>query len=242
MKTCSKGTSEIVAGADAARIGKRKVWAVVVLKNGELEKVVVEEDLGDLARTVELLAVDMPIGLPDDEGVPVDEDQHRRADVGAKEAVHAKRKSSVFWSPSRGVLGKANYKEARKVQPSLSAQAYWLRERICEVEALIADRDDLIVVEYHPEVTFAVLAEDRPTVTKKSWNGQLERRHLLARHGVEIPDLLEGDAGRLAPDDVLDAAAGALTAQCMQRGRARALGVDKRPGPDQRGVIWCPAD
>jgi predicted RNase H-like nuclease len=153
----------------------------------------------------------------------------------------------VFWSPPRRALDEDDYAAARAIDPSLSAQAFALRERILEVEELAAA--GLPVLEYHPEVTFAVLEGGPATVRKRSWGGQHERRRLLEQAGLRLPGLplseLDPKGGRdpglLPPDDVLDAAAGALTADRLRRGQGRALGVDGTPGVDQRGVIWCPA-
>nr|WP_246594095.1 DUF429 domain-containing protein [Streptomyces auratus] len=49
-----------------------------------------------------------------------------------------------------------------------------------------------------------------------------------------LPDDL-GDAGRTPPDDVLDAAAAAWTADRIARGRARPL-----PNPPERTAGGCP--
>jgi predicted RNase H-like nuclease len=235
-----------VAGADAARIGKRKVWAVVELRDGRFERVSVRKDLRQVAGTVDLLAVDLPIWLPGQEGVPL-ADGKRRADREARELVHSTLRSTVFWSPPRGALEEDDYGAAREIAPSLSAQAFALTEKIREVQELAAE--GLPVLEFHPEVTFAVLEGGPPTVRKRAWDGQLQRRRLLERAGLTFPGVPlsevdpEGDrdSGLLPPDDVLDAAAGALTADRVLRGQGRALGVEGTPGIDQRGVIWCPA-
>jgi predicted RNase H-like nuclease len=245
MRAKSRDGKSAVAGADAARIGKRKVWAVVELREGRVERVSVRNDLRQVAESVDLLAVDIPIGLPGQEGAPLVEGR-RRADLGARELVHPSLRGTVFWSPPRRALDEDDYTAARAIDPSLSAQAFALRERILEVEELAAA--GLPVLEYHPEVTFAVLEGGPATVRKRSWGGQHERRRLLERAELTLPGVLGGEAdsgkgrdpGLLAPDDVLDAAAGALTADRVFRQQGRALGVDGTPGIDQRGVIWCP--
>lgn len=58
---------------------------------------------------------------------------------------------------------------------------------------------------------------------KKSWNGQMERRFLLASEGIVLPDQLVGASGEIPVDDVLDAAAMAWTARRVAEGRAESL-------------------
>jgi predicted RNase H-like nuclease len=87
----------IVAGADAARIGKRAGWAVVVLREDGSADFRLEPDLERVLSEVELLAADVPIGLAD-EGVPLDERGRRVADVEAR-SILGQRANTVFWAP-----------------------------------------------------------------------------------------------------------------------------------------------
>jgi predicted RNase H-like nuclease len=107
-----------------------------------------------------------------------------------------------------------------------------LGKKILEVEAHLEER----VVEVHPEVSFAALAGRPLRHSKRSWNGQMERRRLLASVGVELPDELA--AGDTAADDVLDAAVAAWSAARKDRGEAATLPADP-PVQDGRPVaIW----
>ena len=56
----------------------------------------------------------------------------------------------------------------------------------------------------------------------------MTRRTLLARHGIQLPDHL-GDAGEAGPDDVLDAAAAAWSAQRIATGHASRLPTQAPP-------------
>lgn len=126
----------------------------------------------------------------------------------------------------------ATYAEAREVLPSLSAQSFALGKKILEVEACLEER----VFEVHPEVSFAALAGRQLRHSKRSWNGQMERRRLLASAGIELPDELT--AGQAAADDVLDAAIAAWSAVRNARGEAATLPADP-PLQDGRPVaIW----
>jgi Protein of unknown function (DUF429) len=60
------------------------------------------------------------------------------------------------------------------------------------------------------DVSFAALAGRHLRYSKRSWNGQMERRRVLGAAGIELPDELS--AGQAAADDVLDAAIAAWSA------------------------------
>jgi predicted RNase H-like nuclease len=129
-------------------------------------------------------------------------------------------------------LVSATYAEARQILPSLSAQSFALGRKILEVEACLEDR----VFEVHPEVSFAALASRQLRHSKRSWNGQMERRRLLTAAGIELPEELT--AGHAAADDVLDAAIAAWSAVRKARGEALTLPSDP-PVQDGRPVaIW----
>jgi predicted RNase H-like nuclease len=68
---------------------------------------------------------------------------------------------------------------------------------------------------------------EAPRHSKKTWDGQVERRRSLITAGTVLPDDV-GDAGRAAPDDVLDAAAAAWSADRVAQGKARSI-----PDPPQ---------
>jgi predicted RNase H-like nuclease len=135
------------------------------------------------------------------------------------------RRSSVFFTPSRAALEATTYREARLIAPSTSAQGWALRTAILDVARV----DDARVHEVHPEVSFAVLAGRPLAFSKRTWNGQHERRQLLAHAGIEIPDHL--DAGLVPVDDVLDAAVAAWTAMRIARGEHVTIPHD--PGEDE---------
>jgi predicted RNase H-like nuclease len=87
----------------------------------------------------------------------------------------------------------------------------------------------------HPEVSFQALAGGDPLpYAKKSWRGQAIRRSLLAAAGILLPEAL-GEADSVPPDDILDAAAAAWSAQRIASGRECCLpavpeqDIDGRP-------------
>jgi predicted RNase H-like nuclease len=212
----------VVAGVDACRGG----WVAIVLGAGQFADSLFAATFAQLLGRLEdarAVGVDIPIGLPS-EGV-------READVAARAFV-GPRRSSVFPTPPRAALVAATYAEARGVLPSLSAQSFALGKKILEGEACLEER----VFEVHPEVSFAALAGRHLRHSKRSWNGQMERRRLLASAGIELPDELT--AGQAAADDVLDAAIAAWSAARKARGEAATL-PDDPPVQDGRPVaIW----
>ena len=202
----------VVAGVDASRGG----WVAIVIEDDQfahsLLAATFREVLDSLAQAV-AVAVDIPIGLPSaGEG-------GRAADRAARTFV-GPRRSSVFPTPPRAALSAASYAEARQVISSLSAQSFALGKKILEVEGCLDDR----IFEVHPEVSFAALAGGHLRHSKRSWNGQMERRRLLSAAGIELAD--EMAAGEAAVDDVLDAAVAAWSASRKARGEAVALPFD----------------
>ena len=206
-----------VAGVDGCRGG----WVAVALEDGRFSAARVVAAIVDVLadRELEVVAVDMPIGLAD---YPP-----RAADLAAK-AFLRPYGSRVFVAPSRAAAVTESYAEARALQASLSAQAYALSAKIREVEEASDER----VIEVHPEVSFAALARAPVAASKRTWNGLHERLALLSGAGIELPPRLDGEA---APDDVVDAAVAAWSAVRYARNEAEPL---PEGHVDGIGAIW----
>jgi predicted RNase H-like nuclease len=180
--------------------------------------------IGDLVTAVEadgridVMAIDIPIGLPDN--------SIRRADELARAAA-GHRWQSVFMTPVRDALLAGDHVTAvainrRLAGTGVSRQAYGLRSKIFEVEAWVRDCGRT-VVEAHPEVCFATMAGSPLTTRKKTWAGAEQRRKLLDGNGVRLKADL-GMAGEMAAvDDILDAAATLWTARRLVTGEARSM-------------------
>ena len=199
-----------VLGVDACPGG----WVGVVIDPERRASVFVAPDitgLVDLVRErhdVSVVAVDIPIGLPDTRG--------RQADAEARRALVGKA-SSVFSTPVRAAVEAATYEEARAVnlaatggRTSVSAQAYALSEKVLQVDAWVRGRPGARVIEVHPEVSFARMAGAPLLARKKDADGVRARREALAAHGIAAPTWFRG-AG-FGEDDLLDACAVAWTA------------------------------
>lgn len=186
---------------------------------------------GDFA----VIAIDIPIGLPDV--------GPRMADGLARKAI-GRRASSVFSTPIRAALAAANHAEATALSVSatgkgMSQQAFALGAKILEVDEWVRSTSHR-VIEVHPEVSFATLAKEPLRHPKSTWAGSEERRHLLADAGIIVPPDI-GVAGAMAgPDDVLDAAVAVWTAMRYARGAA----ISYPPTPERFGdghdaAIWA---
>ncbi|NKQ55808.1 DUF429 domain-containing protein [Amycolatopsis sp. K13G38] len=205
-----------VLGADACRAG----WVGVTLDDVRAYVAATIGELVELAEAdgpVEVVGIDIPIGLPDR--------GRRQADVLARQAIGPLR-SSVFMTPVRAALEAPDHRTASAINceqagEGVSIQAYGLRMKLLQVDAWVRTQDRR-VVEIHPEVTFAELAGAPLTASKHTWAGAATRNGLLADAGVVLSDL--GPAGRRAGvDDVLDTAAVAWSARRVAGGTARAL-------------------
>ncbi|WP_143590550.1 DUF429 domain-containing protein [Thermoactinospora rubra] len=203
-----------VLGVDGCRRG----WIGVALDPGGPVRGYFAEDIAALtalAGPVDVVAVDMPIGLPD-AGV-------RQADVLARRAV-GRRWLSVFLTPSRAALEAGDHASAVAVNRRLtgqgvSRQAYALREKVLQVDRWVRGCPSR-VVEVHPEVSFARLAGAALPWSKTTWAGMSQRRALLEGAGIVVPADLGAAGAAAAVDDVLDAAVAAWTARRVAAGLA----------------------
>jgi predicted RNase H-like nuclease len=221
-----------VLGIDACRAG----WVGVELRDGAFSAAYLSVGLASLIAggAWAAVGVDMPLGLT--------ADGWREADRAAARLIGARR-SSVFRVPPRPVWAEADYAAANRrcrdlTGGGLSVQAWGLRAKVLEADALWADGRALH--EVHPEASFAAMNKTPLRYAKTTWAGQSLRRRLLADAGIVIPDE-PGDAGRAGPDDVLDAAAVAWTAQRIAAGSATRVPdpADAQPCDAGRDIaIW----
>lgn len=211
-----------VLGIDGA--GKRG-WVGLVINEagfvgawvGSLREIIAS------ALPVAAIGIDIPIGtLP--AGV------RRCADVEARGFVGRRLASSVFPAPPTEALGAGSFADANAAlaaldAPKMSRQTWAIAPKVVETAEVAAD--DKRVFEVHPEVSFCALAGGHLRWSKKTWNGLLQRRRLLAGEGIEIPDVIAEVEG-VSADDVADAAAAAWSARRFVAGAARSL-----PDPPQ---------
>jgi predicted RNase H-like nuclease len=184
------------------------------------------------------VGIDMPLGLV--------ETGWRQADLAAQEFVGARRRS-VFRMPPRAVWKadvwyedsweQANQRCRQLTGHGLSRQTWGLRDKLREADQADQATGQHSLHEVHPEVSFAAM-NGRPLEHRKiSWTGQMTRRALLVRHGIQLPDQL-GLAGEAGTDDVLDAAAAAWSAHRIATGHAGRLPTEASPGQEDISIQY----
>lgn len=206
-----------VLGVDACKAG----WVGIVLSDGAAHPCFATA-IGELTEQakvtgpLDLIAIDMPIGLPDA--------GRRQADVLARKLA-GPRWASVFITPVRAALEEEDYAAATAVNlkragERISRQAHGLRAKILQVDRWVRHTPNR-VVEIHPEVSFACLAGAPLDVSKSTWAGAARRRQLLAGAGIVLAEDLGLAAEKAGVDDILDAAVAAWTALRVASGQAR---------------------
>jgi len=233
-----------VAGVDGCRGG----WIAVLLDTSGKHppRVRIATAFADIPAFAELpaiIAVDMPIGLPDRQ-----QGAGRACEIAVRRLL-GPRQSSVFSIPARAaVMESDDYRRACAISADLSEpprkvskQAFNLFPKIKEVDACL--RDDVRlrarVFETHPEVCFLHMNGGAPASLPKKIKSRVnpdgleERRALLRAHGFAAGFLEDG----LRPpkpakaDDFIDACATAWSAERILRGAA----VSYPPDPPQDG-------
>jgi len=221
-----------VVGVDACKGG----WIAVVLGDDGASAVYLEriEDLGDAIPDADVVAIDIPIGLP--------VRGRRAADLEAKQVL-GKRGSSVFFVPVRAALEALTHKEATRLSTELtgfgiSQQAYALGPKIFEVERWLSAAP-CPVWEVHPEVSFAELLGTQAPSSKKSWAGMSKRRKALLKVGIDLDDVENLAGEQAAIDDMLDAGVAAWSGRRIQEGLAWSLpAVPEVDSADRAIAIW----
>lgn len=225
--------TKTIAGADGCRAG----WVVV---RERLSGRTITWDVVPSLQALfgqhdapELLALDIPIGLPDAGA--------RECDTEARRLLGRPRASSVFPAPIRPVLAATTHAGASAARylaegKKISIQSWGIVPKIREVDGFLRSHPDHQerVREVHPEVSFYFMAGGRPMgVAKKKRAGREERASLLRQEFGPTVDAALTDLRTLgcAADDLLDAIAGLWTARRIHRGTAVSLPADPPRDP-----------
>jgi predicted RNase H-like nuclease len=219
---------EWIAGADGCKAG----WLVAFAgANGDVRIRVVAKfaDIFAAPEQPEVVAVDIPIGLPSHIG------PQGRGPERAVRPLLGGRQSSVFTVPSRSAVYAPDYGAACRLAlatsdppKKVSKQLFMIAPKIREVDETLRTAPALTgrVFEVHPEVAFWRLNGERALSEPKKVKGSpygpglALRRALLVKHGFS-----EAVTGQTAPagaaaDDLLDALACAAIARRIQAGTA----------------------
>ena len=209
--------------------GWRGAWAGALLHDGEVSLLALPDAATALALgDVEVVAVDMPIGLSGT--------GPRACDVAARRLL-GRAGSSVFPAPARPVLEATDYTEACRVSreatgKALSKQAWSLVPSIRSLDEALGEPADPRVHEVHPELCFRAL--DPRVLDPKVTARGLAQRLAALRPVMAVDRALAEAPARLPAVDALDACAAAWSAQRIGAGTAECVGdgvLDARGRP-----------
>lgn len=240
-----------VAGADGCPAG----WAVVLkdLAGKRPPEFMLAPDMAALLRHPALpamIAVDMPIGLPDAVG------PGGRGPEAELRALLGERRSSVFSIPSRSAVYAEDFERACAISLAtsdpprkISIQAFHLFPKIRQLDELVRADPGLLAIlkESHPEGAFMVMNGRRPLAEPKKVKsavhpaGIAERKRLLIEAaGFEAAFLDRKPPSGVGVDDFIDACACAHVAERLARGEAASFPA--KPERDAHGIpvaIWA---
>jgi predicted RNase H-like nuclease len=184
---------------------------------------------------VEVVGIDMPIGLSDD-GV-------RACDVEARRRL-GRAGSSVFPTPVRAVLATDDYAEARALSRAAtdpprapSAQSFQLVRAIRSLDDALGEPPAAHVHEVHPELAFRAL--DRDLRDAKATARGMARRLAALRTVMDVDAALLDAPPRVPAIDALDACAAAWSARRIADGTGECVGdgaTDARGRPMR--ICW----
>ncbi len=199
--------------------GWRGAWVGALLEGRSVSLLALPDVPAVLAVPgVDVVAIDMPIGLSDDGSRACDVEARRRLGRAG---------SSVFPAPVRPVLGAADYAHACRLSveasgKALSRQAWNLVPAIRALDEALGDPPLERVVEVHPELAFRCLHRSvaDPKVTAR---GTMQRLAAL-RPDMDVDGALADAPAGVPMVDALDACAAAWSARRITDGVAECLG------------------
>src|SRR3954454_23069640 len=207
--------------------GWRGAWVAALLDGRSVTLSVLPDVRAVLAvPDVEVIGIDMPIGLSDDGARACDVEARRRLPGAA---------SSVFPAPVRPVLAARSYGDACAISirarvKSRSVQPFALVPSIRSLDDALGDPPDRRVHEVHPEVSFRAL-DARVTDRKASRPGRAQRFRALEQV-MDVQAAVATAPTRVPWVAALEACAAAWSWQWIADGRAAFVGI---PRPDARG-------
>ncbi|MDP2119419.1 MAG: DUF429 domain-containing protein [Hoeflea sp.] len=234
----------VIAGVDGCRAG----WIALAMGPGDSRpRLLLRPQFADLMDELgpgAMVAVDMPIGLPERiTGSGRGPEQAIRPYLGA-------RQSSVFSIPSRTAVEAPTYREACELAAAtsdpprkVSKQAFFLFGRILEIDRMLQAEPGLRdrIFECHPEFAFCRLNAMVAMATPKKIRGLVnpagvaERTALLVRHGMDPEILAQGPPRGAAMDDLLDAAVNLVIAGRHASGLTTPFPAN--PARDRHGIL-----
>lgn len=220
--------------------GCKKGWFFVSLDDNENWNIEILSEISGLSQLItesELILVDIPIGLREDDK------NERLCDLEARKVLK-QRRSSVFPAPSRLAINCNSYPEGSQVNyehtaRKLSQQSWAIAKKIRQMDEFLSEVETPKKVrEFHPEVGFWALNKYVAMQhNKKSQEGFNERLALLSNYCGYVKDIVEAAKQKyhrkeVARDDIIDALVGVVTAKFHP-----SLGtLPEKPERDSRGL------
>jgi predicted RNase H-like nuclease len=233
-----------LAGVDGCVGG----WVVALVRpdGAEVRITIVQRFAEVLAASErpEIVAVDIPIGLPERTGYG------GRAAENLVRRLLGARQSSVFSVPARAAIDAPDYAQACRMAlatsdppRAVSKQLFMLAPKILEVDAALRADAALAarVFEVHPELAFWRFNGERTLDQPKKMKGKSYepglalRRRLLVAAGFPAATCEAAPPKGAGPDDLLDALACAAIARRIHAGIAQAF-----PHPPPRDAFGLP--
>jgi predicted RNase H-like nuclease len=198
-------------------------------------------DVLSAAEAPAIVAVDMPIGLPERTGAG------GRAAENAVRPLLGARQSSVFSVPSRAAIYASDYRDACRIalarsEPprKVSKQLFNIAPKIREIDLCLRAMPEAAgcVFEVHPEVAFwrlngqCALSEPKKIKSRPHQAGLALRRRLLMSAGLPASLVNAAALRGAAADDMLDAMACAAIARRLYAGIAQPF-----PNPPPRDAF-----
>jgi predicted RNase H-like nuclease len=238
-----------LAGVDGCPAG----WVAAFVRAAAKEvRVRVVPHFADVVNAPEapgIIAVDVPIGLPERIG------PGGRGPEAAVRPLLGARQSSVFSVPSRAAIHAQSFGEACRIgmetsQPprKISKQLFMIAPKIRDVDRLLREDSALAskVFEVHPEVAFWRLNGNRALDQPKKIKGSPYAPGLALRRGLLIEAGFPRGCVEAAPpkgagaDDLLDALACAAIARRIDAGTAEPFPASpQRDAFGLRIAIWA---
>lgn len=233
-----------LAGVDGCKGG----WVAAIFnQKSKAYTFEVCESFDEIVDQIQIVAVDIPIGLKEDAW-------SRRCDSYARKLLGAPRCSSVFPAPIRQSLKAHTYSEAKEIckrysNKSMTKQTFCILKKIADVDRVVRAVGQNRIIEVHPEICFWALNKRKSMVyNKRSESGATERRRLLSKFIPRV-DLVVSEGikrwhGKAKRDDLIDALAAVVTVQQYRKGNFNSLppGVnEEKDGCDLRMAMIYPS-
>ncbi len=227
-----------VAGADGCKKGWFRVSRETETAELSFQLIERAHHLVEAFPRPAVLALDIPIGLP--EAGP------RDCDRLARKCLDWPRRTSVFPAPIRPALQSKTREEASRITEirdgrKVGAQAWALYKKIREVDELLQSSVEARrrIREVHPEICFWSWTGGHPIAAgKKTVAGKIQRCKLAEEwlgQGVLVSGRGSNLKKHVADDDILDAIAALWTATRLAHGVAETL--PENPPMDSTG-LW----